>query len=57
MENGTNLKIFLGNLKKFIDQGKIKTVGLSNETPWGLSKFLELSKEKTSKNAVSSKSL
>ena len=35
----------LGCLKTFIDQGKIKHVGLSNETSWGLSKFLELSKE------------
>ena len=26
----------LGNLKKFIDQGKIRDVGLSNETPWGV---------------------
>ena len=36
----------LENLKKFIDQGKIRYVGLSNETPWGLSKFLEISKNK-----------
>jgi len=35
----------LGCLKKFIDQGKIKHIGVSNETPWGLSKYLELSKE------------
>ena len=33
-------------LKKFIDQGKIRHIGLSNETAWGLSKFLELSKTK-----------
>jgi aryl-alcohol dehydrogenase-like predicted oxidoreductase len=42
----TQLEDILGNLKKFIDQGKIKYVGLSNETPWGLSKFLELSQSK-----------
>ncbi len=30
-------------LKKFIDQGKIRHIGISNETPWGLSKFLKLS--------------
>jgi len=42
----TRFEDILGGLKKFIDQGKIKHVGLSNETPWGLSKFLELSKEK-----------
>jgi aryl-alcohol dehydrogenase-like predicted oxidoreductase len=36
----------LGNLKRFVDDGKIREVGLSNETPWGVSKFLEISKEK-----------
>ena len=41
----TKFEDILGCLKKFIDQGKIKHVGLSNETSWGLSKFLELSKE------------
>ena len=33
-------------LEKFIKQGKIRYIGLSNETPWGLSKFLEVSKIK-----------
>ncbi|MDA7831438.1 aldo/keto reductase [Candidatus Pelagibacter sp.] len=42
----TRFEDILGNLKKFIDQGKIKYVGVSNETPWGLSKYLELSKDK-----------
>tara|TARA_B100001123_G_C14958849_1_gene886813 strand:+ start:9 stop:695 length:687 start_codon:yes stop_codon:yes gene_type:complete len=31
-------------LKKFVDQGKIRYVGLSNESAWGLSKFLEIAK-------------
>ena len=31
-------------LEKFIKQGKIRHIGLSNETSWGLSKFLEISK-------------
>ena len=35
----------LGNLQKFIKEGKIRQIGLSNETPWGVSKCLELSKE------------
>jgi len=34
-------------LEKFIKQGKIRHIGLSNETSWGLSKFLEVSKLKT----------
>ena len=36
----------LGNLKKFIDDGKIREIGLSNETPWGVSNYLEISKQK-----------
>ena len=34
-------EIILKILKKYVDQGKIRYVGLSNETPWGVSKFLE----------------
>ena len=36
----------LETLKKFVDEGKIRYVGLSNETAWGLAKCLELSKLK-----------
>ena len=36
----------LENLKKFVDAGKIRYVGISNETAWGLAKCLELSKLK-----------
>ena len=42
----TKFEDILENLKKFIDEGKIRHIGLSNETPWGLSKFLEISKDK-----------
>ena len=42
----TQFEDILIDLKKFIEQGKIRHIGLSNETPWGLSKFLELSKSK-----------
>ena len=42
----TKFEDILENLKKFIEQGKIRHIGLSNETPWGLSKFLEISKNK-----------
>ena len=31
-------------LEKFIKSGKIRYIGISNETPYGLSKYLELSK-------------
>ena len=36
----------LKSLEKFIKNGKIRQIGISNETPYGLSKYLELSKSK-----------
>ena len=36
----------LGHLNLFVKEGKIREVGLSNETPWGVSKYLDLAKEK-----------
>ena len=45
-ESWNKFEDVLGNLKRFVDDGKIREVGLSNETPWGVSKYLELSKEK-----------
>ena len=36
----------LNALDKIIKSGKIRYIGLSNETAWGLSKFLEISKLK-----------
>ena len=33
-------------LEKFIKSGKIRYIGMSNETPYGLSKYLELAKNK-----------
>ena len=38
-----NFEEVLNSLKKLIDLGKIRNIGLSNENPWGLMKFLELS--------------
>tara|TARA_Y100000590_G_scaffold344921_1_gene394443 strand:- start:722 stop:1762 length:1041 start_codon:yes stop_codon:yes gene_type:complete len=43
-EKWNDFKSILEILKKFINQGKIRYIGLSNETAWGLSKFLEISK-------------
>ena len=43
---GIALKVFLQALEKFIKSGKIRHIGMSNETPYGLSKYLELSKSK-----------
>ena len=43
--NWNKLEDVLGNLKKFIDDGKIRQVGLSNETAWGAKKYIEISKD------------
>ena len=52
-ENWTKFEDVLGNLQRFIDSGKIREIGLSNETPWGVSKYLELSKEKNLPRMIS----
>ena len=42
----TPFEEILESLENFIKEGKIRFIGLSNETAWGLSKFLEISKLK-----------
>ena len=37
----------LNELKKYIEKGKIRYVGLSNETPWGVMNYLKLSNDKS----------
>jgi aryl-alcohol dehydrogenase-like predicted oxidoreductase len=41
-----NIQNVLETLEGFIKAGKIKHIGLSNETPWGIMRFLEESKYK-----------
>ncbi len=41
-----NFESILEALKKFIKSGKIRYIGMSNETPYGLSSYIELSKNK-----------
>lgn len=40
-----NFQQVLENLNVLIQQGKIKNIGVSNETPWGLMRFLEESRK------------
>lgn len=40
-----NIQQVLETLQGFIQEGKIKNIGVSNETPWGLMRFLEESKK------------
>ena len=41
-----NFEEILYVIKKLIKKGKLRSFGISNETPWGLSKYLEISKIK-----------
>ena len=43
--NWTPILEVLENLKDIIKQGKIRYIGVSNETPWGVLKFLQVSKD------------
>jgi len=42
---GTPLDDILAALGKIVDAGKVRHVGLSNETPWGTMKFLQYAEE------------
>jgi len=44
--NWNKFEDVLGDLEKHIQSGKIRYVGLSNETPWGVLGYLQLSKDK-----------
>ncbi len=43
----------LHNLNTLVKAGKVRHVGLSNETPWGVMKYLQISKEKKLPRMVS----
>ncbi len=51
--NWTEIEEVLENLNSFVKAGKIRYIGLSNETPWGVMKFLQLAKEKNLPRVVS----
>ncbi len=44
--NWNKFEDVLENLNNYIKQGKIRYIGLSNETPWGVMNYLELHKDK-----------
>ena len=44
--NWNSFESILEALDKFIKSGKIRHIGMSNETPYGLSRYLEISKNK-----------
>ena len=42
IQEGTPVEETLAVLADFVKAGKVRTIGLSNETPWGVMKFLEV---------------
>ena len=44
-EDDIKIEVTLEALAKAVDKGLIKYVGLSNETPWGVMKFISVAKE------------
>lgn len=40
-----NVRTVLETLDTFVKQGKVKAIGLSNETPWGFHQFLKIADE------------
>ena len=44
--NWNKFEDVLANLSRYIEEGKIRYIGLSNETPWGVMNYLKLHKEK-----------
>ncbi|HEY0916267.1 MAG TPA: NADP(H)-dependent aldo-keto reductase [Solimonas sp.] len=45
-DGGVPLEETLDALGELVKQGKVRFAGISNETPWGLSEYLRLSREK-----------
>ena len=51
--NWNSFESILQTLEKFIKSGKIRHIGVSNETPYGLSRYLEISKNKNAPRMMS----
>lgn len=48
-----NIREVLFALKRYVDEGKIRAIGLSNETCWGIMKFLQTAKDNQLPRVVS----
>ena len=51
--NWTQISEVLHNLDKHVKTGNVRHIGLSNETPWGVMKFLQVAKENNFPRMVS----
>ena len=52
-KDGTPISETLAVLDELVEQGKIRMIGISNETPWGCAEYLRISKEKKLPRIVS----
>ncbi|NMT64124.1 NADP(H)-dependent aldo-keto reductase [Marinobacter orientalis] len=52
-EQATPIEETLGALAELVNEGKIRHIGLSNETPWGTNEYLRLSRERNWPRIVS----
>ena len=52
-KNGVPISETLAVLDELVKQGKIRMIGISNETPWGCAEYLHISKEKQLPRIVS----
>lgn len=52
-ELGVPIEETLEAMSNLVKDGKVRYIGVSNETPWGTSKYLSLSKEKSHEKIVS----
>ncbi len=52
-KDGTPIEESLEALDEIVKSGKVKHIGVSNETPWGISEYLRVSREKSLPRIVS----
>lgn len=52
-EQATSIEETLGVLAELVDEGKVRHIGVSNETPWGTNEYLRLSGERNWPRIVS----
>ena len=52
-KDGTPISETLAVLDELVEQGKIRMIGISNETPWGCAEYLRISREKKLPRIVS----